>query len=590
MSYQEAYFSTCNCTRFAATLRAILAITTKCRGVRILLTILLLGQTGGCVSDKVQDGGLVSLYQQTLAGQGPQQRANTEGREALVPLGLLQPEPEPVVSEIEAATDPKTGKKVYTLSIEEAILRALANSPEIRVVSFDPSIAKEEITKEAAEFDMTAFGRVNYEKQDNPINSSFSTISQSNERLAESGIKQKFATGTEWSASYALTRNWDDLATRRLPTRYEPIFAFQVRQPLLRDAWEKVNLAGVDVARLNHEIALLSFRQKAEDVSTQVISAYWLLFQARRNLDIQKELLDRTIQTLERLRGREDIDATAVQLKQTEAAMKAREGLLVQVRKSVVDAQDELVRIMADAQMNLLDSFDILAATTPNTQILALDDSELLRTAIQNNPIIQQARIGITIADINIDVAKNREMPRLDMVASANFQGLARQEGDAQDRLNSGEFASYAIGFSFEYPLGNRQRKAEFVRRRLERSKAVSFLQDIADRVARLTKERARKVQTNHAELQIQKDAVAAASTHLQALEDTEMIRERLTPEFLLVKLQGQDDLATAQRAEIRAIADFNSSLAQLAQATGTVLELHQFRSALPIISGQQSN
>ena len=589
MDYQKAHFSTCNCTRFTATLRAILAITTKCRGVRILLTILLLGQTGGCVSDKVQDGGLVSLYQQTLAGQGPQQRANTEGREALVPLGLLQPEPEPVVSEIEAATDLKTGKEVYTLTIEEAILRALANSPEIRVVSFDPSIAKEEITKEAAEFDMTAFGRVNYEKQDNPINS-FSTISQANERLAESGIKQKFATGTEWSASYALTRNWDDLPGRPLPTRYEPIFAFQVRQPLLRDAWKKVNLAGVDIARLNHEIALLSFRQKAEDISTQVISAYWLLFQARRNLEIQKELLDRTIQTLERLRGREDIDATAVQLKQTEAAMKAREGLLVQVRKSVVDAQDELVRIMADAQMNLLDSFDILAATTPNTQILALDDSELLRTAIQNNPIIQQARIGITIADINIDVAKNREMPRLDMVASANFQGLARQEGDAQDRLNSGDFASYAIGFSFEYPLGNRQRKAEFVRRRLERSKAVSFLQDIADRVARLTKERARKVQTNHAELQIQKDAVAAASTHLQVLEDTEMIRERLTPEFLLVKLQGQDDLATAQRAEVRAVADFNSSLAQLAQATGTVLELHQLRSALPIISGQQSN
>ncbi len=589
MGYQKAYFSIFNCTHFAATLRAVFAMTAGCRGVRVLLAILLLSQIGGCVSDKVEDRGLVSLYQQTLVGKGPQQRADTDQPDAPASLGLLQPEPEPVVSELEATTDSGTGKKVYTLTVEEAILRALANSPEIRVVSFDPSIAKEEITKEAAQFDMTAFGRVNYEKQDNPMNS-LSTIGQANERLAESGIKQKFATGTEWSASYALVRNWDDLPGRPLPTRYEPIFAFQVRQPLMRDAWEKVNLAGVDVARLNHEITLLSFRQKAEDISTQVISAYWLLFQARRNLEIQTELLDRTTQTLERLRGREDIDVTAVQLKQTEAALKAREGLLVQVRKSVVDAQDELVRIMADAQMNFLDNYDILAATTPNTQILALNDTELLRTAIENNPIIQQARIGITIADINIDVAKNREMPRLDLVASANLQGLARQESDAQDRLNSGDFASYSIGFSFEYPLGNRQRKAEFVRRRLERSKAVSFLQDIADRVARLTKERARKVQTNHAELQIQKDAVAAASAQLQALEDTEMIRERLTPEFLLVKLQGQDDLATAQRAEIRAVADFNSSLAQLAQATGTVLELHQLRTALPIISGQQSN
>jgi len=500
MSYQEANFPLSNCPRSIATLRAILAMMTRCSGVSVLLAILFLGRIGGCVSDKVEEGGLVSLYQQTLVGKGPQQRADTEGREALAPLGLLQPEPEPVVPQLETTTDPETGKEVYDLTIEEAVLRAIANSPEIRVVSFDPSIAREEIKKEAAEFDLTAFGRVNYEKQDNPINS-FSTIGQSNSRLAESGIKQKFTTGSEWAVSYAMTRNWDDLPGRPLPTRYEPIFAFQVRQPLLRDAWEKVNLAGVDIARLNHEIALLSFRQKAEDVSTQIISAYWLLFQTRRNLDIQKELLNRAVETLQRLRGREEIDATAVQVKQTEASVKAREALLVQVRKSVVDAQEELVRIMADAQMNLLKRFEILPATAPNTQILALDDSELLRTAIDNHPIIQQARIAITIADINIDVAKNQEMPRLDLVASASFQGLAKEEGGAQDRLNSGEYASYALGFSFEYPLGN-----------------------------------------------------------------------------------------PAQRAEIRAMADFNTSLAQLAQATGTVLELHQLRTALPVVTGREDH
>ncbi len=92
-------------------------------------------------------------------------------------------------------------------------------------------------------------------------------------------------------------------------------------------------------------------------------------------------------------------------------------------------------------------------------------------------------------------------------------------------------------------------------------------------------------IETNHAEIQIQEEAAQASRIHLQALEDSEPIREKLTPEFLLVKLQAQRALADAQMAEIKAIVDFNISLAQLAQTTGTVLELRQVSTALPIVS-----
>jgi outer membrane protein TolC len=543
-------------------------------------------QIAGCVSDKVSDDSPLTSYQRTLVDKGPQQRADTEGKDSLAPLGLLSPAPETGPSKLEVTTDPDTGKQVYNLAIEEAIVRTLANSPEIRVVSFDPSIAKEEVTKAAAEFDFTAFGRVNYEKEDNPINSILQS-GQSNARLVESGIKQKGTTGSEWALSYALTRSWDDLTYSTLSTRYEPILAFQVRQPLLRDAWQKLNLAGVNIARLNHAIALVAFRQKAEDISTEVISAYWLLLQARRDLDIQQGLLDRTLETLKKVQGRKEIDATAVQIKQTEASVKAREAVLLQAKKRIIDVQDALVRLMADPQMNLLSESEVVPATPPNITATKLEPSGLLKLAVKNNPAIQQARIAIAVADINIDIAKNQEMPRLDLVASARTQGLARGEGDAQDKLNTGDYASYALGFSLEYPLGNRQRKAELLRRKLERSKAVSALQNIADQVATAVKERIRRVETSHAEIQIQKDALDAARIHLQALEDTEPIRERLTPEFLLVKLQAQEGLADSERAQIKAIVDFNMSLAELARTTGTVLQLHEVRTALPVASAQ---
>lgn len=96
-------------------------------------------------------------------------------------------------------------------------------------------------------------------------------------------------------------------------------------------------------------------------------------------------------------------------------------------------------------------------------------------------------------------------------------------------------------------------------------------------------------VETSCAQIQVQKDASEAARIHLQAVEDSEPIRQSLTPEFLLVKLQAQGALANAQHAEVEAIVELNIALAQLAQTTGTVLKLYQVRTSLPAVSGGNS-
>lgn len=563
---------------------------TDCRDFVVLLVFSAVFQLAGCISDKVSEQSALTSYQQTLADQGPQERVDTEGRDLLHPLGLLKPAPSPTgaIPDIEIVTDPNTGKKSVALMIEQAVARTLANSPEIRVVSFDPSIAKQDVTKAAAEFDITAFGRLNYEGEDNPVNSIFQA-GQSEVGTFESGIKQRGVTGSEWSLSYGFTRSWDDLTGRTLPTRYEPILGFQLRQPLLRDAWQEVTLSGVNVARLNYKIILLGFREKAEDTATQVISAYWRLLQARSDYGTHEALLDRTLDTLKKVEGRKEIDATDVQIKQVEAFVKAREGALLQARKGVIDAQDILIRLMADAQLGVLDEFQIIPVSTASLEAEELEPSEILDIAMKKNPVIQKARIAIKIAEINIRVAENKDMPRLDLVASARAHGLARGLDNAQDQLNNGDFVSYGVGLTLEYPLGNRQRKAELLKRKLERRKAISALQNAADLVAIQAKEGIRRIETNYLEIKVQNNVVEAAKIHLQALEDSELIREQLTPEFLLVKLQAQETLAHAQRAEIRAIVDFNISLVQLAKTLGTVLELHQVETSLPTVSDDNS-
>lgn len=548
--------------------------------LKTLLPVVLLIQITGCVSDSVTEDGFISSYQKVVVNKSPQPRDSNEGLES------LRPSPEPDVLKLDIAKDETTGKEIVNLTIDEAVQRALVSSPEISIVSYDPSIAKEDIVKAVADFDPALFGRLNYEKQDNTTNSvSFggpSTVGQSTSRIWETGIKQKGVTGAEWSLAYALARNWDDLSTRVLSTRYEPMVVFQVKQPLLRDAWQELNLAGVNIAKLNYRVALTAFRKRAEDVSAGVISLYWALARARRDQEIQQWLLDKTHETLKRVEGRKDIDATDVQIKQAEAAVKSREAVLYQAEKQVMDVQDALVRLLSDSQINLLGNFEIVPISALDTTETRFEQSETLRLALSNNPEIQQARLTVEVAKINIDVAKRQRMPKLDLVASARMQGLDRHQGSAQDRLDEADYVSYALGITFEIPLGgNRQRKAEYRKRRLEQRKAKSILQNTSDQLAAQVKEKIRLSETSYDEIQIQKDAVDAATIHLQAVEDTEEIRKELTPEFLLVKLQAQETLSDARRDEIKAITDYNTSLVRLAQSMGTVLDMRYVRKAL---------
>ena len=194
----------------------------------------------------------------------------------------------------------------------------------------------------------------------------------------------------------------------------------------------------------------------------------------------------------------------------------------------------------------------------------------------------------IRIAQINVEVARNQRMPRLDLIGSARAQGLSGDISDAHKQVEDRDYTSYGVGVTFEYPLGNRQREAELTRRRLERRKAVSILHSAADQVAAQVKERARKTQTTWEQVGVQEQAARAAQTQLKALEEAEPIRERLTPEFLLVKLQAQETYAQTRQAQVNALTEYNISLAELARTTGTVLQLHRVQHALTTVTAAE--
>ena len=479
--------------------------------------------------------------------------------------------------------------KLVKLSLDQAILRALANSLDIRVVSYDPAIAREDMVRAAAAFDYTLFGATDIIHAENKQANTFSG-SISKQRDWSLGVKQHTVTGADLSLQWAMTRAWSNSnnAFNVLNTRYEPTVVLQVTQPLLRNAWPGFNLAQLRIARVNARVSDAAFRDKVEEVITQVVSLYWTLIQARQSLEIQRRLLDQTQDTYGITLSRYQVDATGAVITQLQASVKIREAALITARKNILDVQQALARLLNDPQLNALSDCEVVPTTPMVTEKLEMDAVDQMLTALTYNPQLEQARLGIAASEINVSVAKNQTLPKLDLSASAGIQDLAVHADRANRDMFGADYASYSLGLTLEYPIGNRDRLANLRQRQFERTKAIVTMQNAADQIALSIRDRIRQIGSSHDQIIAQHAAVKASEAHLSALDVTEKVRARLTPEFLDLKLRVQQMIARNQQAELQAMVDYNNALADLARITGTILDQHRVEISMSqVVNGQ---
>jgi outer membrane protein TolC len=131
--------------------------------------------------------------------------------------------------------------------------------------------------------------------------------------------------------------------------------------------------------------------------------------------------------------------------------------------------------------------------------------------------------------------------------------------------------ASYGAGFQFEVPLGNREARAIFRRSVLQRQQAIDQYRALTQQVALDVKQALNAVYASWDLMIATRKAVFAAADALRAIQQREE-SERLTPEFVQLKLDQQQRLAESERSAAEAVANYNIAIARLERAKGTLL------------------
>jgi outer membrane protein TolC len=476
------------------------------------------------------------------------------------------------------ATSAVRPSETLRLSLMESIALALERNFDIMIEGFNPKIRASEVVNEQAEFDPTAvagFSFIGGKEQVAGAPSRWppdgTAKVQTSTPLA--GVEQRLQLGTRLGLHVSqqhIRSNETGSSSRVLNPTGELRATLTVVQPVLRNFGFDVNRSRIRIAETNQEISESALRDRVIRVVTLVQELYWELVFRIQELEVRRLSLKLAQDLLAQTRVQVAV-GTQPQLSilEGEAGVAAREEAVIVGENNVRNVQDRLKELLSLFEEPYRGAVDIVPVDAPTFTIEAIDLEKALEAAFEHRPDYRQAALEIESRTLTERFTRNQLLPALDLEGRVGPNGLDDNFRDTLSNFASGSWIQYRVGFTLRYPLGNQGARSRFTRARLELEQAKTELERTEQRILVEVREAVRNVETNIKRVSVTRGARELAQKKLEAEEKKLAVGLSSVREVL----RFQDDLSAEQSREIRALTDYNVSVANLDRARGTTLE-----------------
>lgn len=468
------------------------------------------------------------------------------------------------------------------LSLQDAMRMAVKNNLGVQGSRLQQGVTQAELVAAQAAFDANFVAGTQGISQNQPtqnfggfLPSDFSN--QFKQWSFSSGIQSATVTGGTFNVGMEST--YSKLYPENLYSNNPAwINSLQVglSQPLLRGFGTDVNMAQIRLARNNDRRSLQQLRQSLLNLCRDVEINYWQLVQARQRVVSAQWLVRVGVEVRDVLAKRRAFDTTQAQYADAVAKVEDRKSQVIRAQRDVTAAVDRMKVLLNDPSLPVGDETMIVPTDFMVDQALVFSLRDAISTAVEQSPGITQALLGVDDASIRQVVADNGRLPNLNLNAQMQYNGLEQGYGDSWQELTEAGFVNYLVGLSFSQPIGNRAPEANYRRARLQRSQAVLAYRSAVQNAIFYVKDALRGVDAQYRLIEQTRAYRLAQAENLRALLVDEQTIATLTPEFLSLKFQRQQELASAQVQEIQSLVDYNGSIAQLWNAMGTGLQMNR--------------
>jgi len=405
--------------------------------------------------------------------------------------------------------------------------------------------------------------------------------SKDNGESVELGLGQTLITGADLGVSLELSRQDNIVGATATNPYYGADLALSATQPLLRDGWLHFNRSAIRLAHNSRLISVSSFKSSVMTELFDLETAYWNLVRSIENLRVSKEALHRA----KRLYENNKIKVQAgtmpeIEMLQALAEVASqREGVIV-AQKEVRDREDAVKQLMNLRGPNRRLSDARLIPTSPmQFEEVTVDRQQALRQARLNRPEYVMTELELKNERLRLDRSKNQMLPELDLTGSITYLGRDKSYRSALDNMdkefhrapNHTDQYSASVSLSFEYPIGNRAAKSRYLQSRLDVNRRRLERERMDQQIQVEVRSAVREVTTNVERVKATKVATALERERLRAEEKKLSVGKSTSFDVL----EAQEDLAIAERNEVRAIVDYRISRVRLLRVQGTLLDAY---------------
>jgi outer membrane protein TolC len=385
---------------------------------------------------------------------------------------------------------------------------------------------------------------------------------------------------TPWGLQYSLATSLDKSAYQTFNSNGLPLAPFtqdtttagvNLIQPLLKNFWIDSTRAAILVTKKTIQYDEYGFYLAVMTNISATEQAYYELNYAFENVEVQSNAVVLAEQLVaENKRKVQAGVLTDLDVAQSLSQLASSQAALLAAQQLVSQDENNLKALITDKYRDLYN-----VRLEPAERLLAVPEMFDLegswQTAMTKRPDLLQARVAVERLDVNRRFQKNQLFPELDLTGSYGRTGLSGNLGGAYGEIPGNNYPNYSYGAILSVPLGNQAARNNYKAAKASLEQAQAVYQAVEQSILIQIQNTIEKAKSDFEQAKATRDAREFAS---QAL-DAEQRKLQVGTSTSFIVLQLQINLTTARSAEIRALANYNEDLAQLAQFEGTILEKH---------------
>ena len=486
------------------------------------------------------------------------------------------------------------------LSLTDATVRALARNHDIAFERDAFRITDATVLRAEGSYDPSFRLDARYRSHTDPVNSLLSgapagEIAPSAEGFSGSAsVGQLLPTGGTLNVTASGSRDITNSFFTVLSPAWSSAVGIDLRQPLLQGLSLDPARRALRIARIDRERGSASLRRIVSETVASVERAYWSLVAARRDVLVREASVKLAGDQRDDTKTKIDVGTLAEsEIAQPVAELERRRGDLYASQESARRAELLLKLLLLDNENDAVWNQPLLPTDKPETDLRRIDLMAALKEAEARRPEIAEASARVAERAVDVDFARSRSLPQVDLVASYGRRGLAGdlnpnapaigftgQPVVVPDALNGGlgrslgtigegRFPDASIGVSVAVPILNRAARGDAAIAKAQKSQAETTLSQQKQRVAVEVRNAVLTLETAAARIEAAKAGREAAETQLRA--EHERYGVGLSTNFFV--LTRQNELAQSTLTETAALTDYRRALTDFARSTGVLLD-----------------